>query len=91
MYPADNKDLRSFVSVSHDSHFPIQNLPYGVFRAKSGGNARVGVALGDMVLDLSVLQEAGLMKTISFDIANVFYLTSVIFILYLLRFIVFKT
>ena len=25
----------SFISVSADSHFPIQNLPYGVFSTKS--------------------------------------------------------
>src|SRR5207237_200997 len=35
-----------------DSHFPIQNLPYGVFSAKDGLAPRVGVAIGDYVLDL---------------------------------------
>ncbi|MFC4768225.1 fumarylacetoacetase [Effusibacillus consociatus] len=50
---------RSFIEVRPDSHFPIQNLPYGVFRPRSGGPARIGVAIGDYVLDLSVLEDAG--------------------------------
>src|SRR5262249_2402196 len=37
-----------------DSHFPIQNLPYGVFRPE-GKPPRVGVAIGDFVFDLSVV------------------------------------
>lgn len=52
--------LRSFVSVAPDSHFPIQNLPYGVFCRKDDEAARIGVAIGDMVLDLSAVAEAGL-------------------------------
>jgi fumarylacetoacetase len=44
--------LRSFIDVRPDSHFPIQNLPYGVFSAKDGLAPRVGVAIGDYVLDL---------------------------------------
>jgi fumarylacetoacetase len=43
------------------SDFPIQNLPYGVFTV-SGGAPRVGVAIGDAVLDLSVLEAAGLVR-----------------------------
>ncbi|WOH66670.1 fumarylacetoacetase [Bradyrhizobium sp. BWA-3-5] len=44
--------LRSFIDVAPDSHFPIQNLPYGVFSAKDGLAPRIGVAIGDYVLDL---------------------------------------
>ncbi|RMG69242.1 MAG: fumarylacetoacetase [Calditrichaeota bacterium] len=54
--------LRSFVPVEPESHFPLQNLPYGVFRRRSGGEARVGTAIGDYVLDLSVLEEQGLFQ-----------------------------
>ncbi|MDQ7007404.1 MAG: fumarylacetoacetase [Acidobacteriota bacterium] len=56
-------DLRSFVEVSAESHFPIQNLPYGVFVPTAGGAPRVGVAIGEMVCDLSVLDEAGLLDS----------------------------
>jgi len=52
--------IRSFIEVSPDSHFPIQNLPYGVFRPKKGGGSRVGVAIGEYILDLSVIDDAGL-------------------------------
>lgn len=51
---------QSFISVSPGSHFPIQNLPYGIFQPKKGG-ARAGVAIGEYVLDLSALDEAGLL------------------------------
>ncbi len=53
---------RSFIEIPEASHFPIQNLPYGIFRPRSGGAPRVGVALGDFVVDLSVLEEAGLFE-----------------------------
>ena len=50
-HPNDPK-LRSFIAVDPTSDFPIQNLPYGVFSAKDGLAPRVGVAIGDHVLDL---------------------------------------
>jgi fumarylacetoacetase len=53
--------LRSFIDVTPDSHFPIHNLPYGVFRPSAGKRPRIGVAIGDEVLDLAVLAENGLL------------------------------
>ena len=44
--------LRSFIPVAPSSDFPIQNLPYGVFTARDGLAPRIGVAIGDYVLDL---------------------------------------
>ncbi|EYU27710.1 hypothetical protein MIMGU_mgv1a0084041mg, partial [Erythranthe guttata] len=52
--------LKSFVEVHPDSHFPIQNLPYGVFKPEPDSEPRPGVAIGDYVLDLSVIASAGL-------------------------------
>merc|ERR1712025_921515 len=43
----------SWVTVTTDSHFPIQNLPYGVFSTVSEPGPRIGVAIGSHVLDLS--------------------------------------
>ena len=43
----------SWVTVEENSHFPIQNLPYGVFSTDSQPEHRIGVAIGDQVLDLS--------------------------------------
>ncbi|MEH2565112.1 fumarylacetoacetase [Bradyrhizobium sp. AZCC 2289] len=49
--------LRSFITVDPLSDFSIQNLPYGVFSAKDGLAPRVGVAIGDYVLDLWELEQ----------------------------------
>jgi fumarylacetoacetase len=45
---------RSFVESANEPtcDFPIQNLPFGVFRA-AGGAPRVGVAIGDQILDVA--------------------------------------
>lgn len=43
--------------------FPIQNLPFGIFRHKGSGEApRVGVAIGDRVLDVSACRADGLLE-----------------------------
>jgi fumarylacetoacetase len=51
--------LYSFIPVDPASDFPIQNLPYGVFSARDGLAPRVGVAIGDHVLDLWELEQDG--------------------------------
>ena len=48
----NDPSLRSFIPVNPTSDFPIQDLPYGVFSAKDGLAPRVGVAIGEYVLDL---------------------------------------
>lgn len=53
--------LQSFIPVAVDSHFPLQNLPYGIFRPREAVLPRVGVAIGDMILDLSVLEREALL------------------------------
>src|SRR2546430_1121839 len=63
--------LRSFIDVPVESHFPIENLPFGVFQPK-GGNARVGVAIGDLIVDLSVLEELGHFRSPEFQDQKVF-------------------
>ncbi|MBO1517706.1 fumarylacetoacetase [Psychrobacter sp. F2608] len=60
-----DKNLTSFIEVAADSDFSIHNLPYGIFsdtktQAKAD-NRRAGVAVGEYVLDLSVLESAGLL------------------------------
>jgi fumarylacetoacetase len=59
-HPNDPK-LRSFIDVAPTSDFPIQNLPYGVFSAR-GLAPRVGVAIGDYILDLWELEQDGRLK-----------------------------
>ncbi|MGV0908435.1 fumarylacetoacetase [Martelella sp. FOR1707] len=42
-------------------HFPLNNLPYGVFSAR-GNPPRCGIALGSDIVDPAVLAEAGLLE-----------------------------
>src|SRR6266540_2734775 len=63
--------LKSFIDVSRDSHFPIQNLPFGIFQPKEG-KPRVGVAIGDLIVDLSVLEELGHFRSSEFQGRHVF-------------------
>ena len=55
---ANNPALKSWVNVPEGSDFPIQNLPLGVFKTSSL-SARVGVRIGDHVLDLKTLHVLG--------------------------------
>jgi fumarylacetoacetase len=53
-------DRRSFVASANQPQcdFPIQNLPYGVFRRAQTGEAfRVGIAIGAQILDVSRVQD----------------------------------
>lgn len=51
---------RCIVAYAADCQFPIQNLPYGVFFTEANRARRVGVAIGDQVLDLAASAAAGL-------------------------------
>jgi fumarylacetoacetase len=57
MQSTTDPNLKSFVEYEEDSHFPIQNLPLGIFEEQ--GNIRAGVRIGDMVLDLALLEQRG--------------------------------
>ena len=55
--------LTSWVSSANDAKtdFPIQNLPFAVFRRKdSNEEFRGGVAIGSQVLDLNVVANANI-------------------------------
>lgn len=51
--------LKSFIEVDSDSHFPIQNLPYGAYETDHG-EIHLCSALGEYIVDLFVLDEEGL-------------------------------
>ena len=57
-----DKNLTSFIDIASNSDFSIHNLPYGIFSDTAEGKRRAGVAIGDHVVDLSVLEEKGLLK-----------------------------
>ncbi len=58
MIPANDPSLKSWVDVSPDSDFPIQNLPFGIFKTRYLSPV-AGVAIGKFVLDLVYLHENG--------------------------------
>jgi len=70
--PTIEPPLTSWVEVARESDFPLQNLPYGVFRPAPGEPARVGVAIGDYVLDLAALHAAGIFRASAIAGANLF-------------------
>jgi 2-keto-4-pentenoate hydratase/2-oxohepta-3-ene-1,7-dioic acid hydratase in catechol pathway len=58
--PTLDPALRSWVASANaaDADFPVQNLPYGRFRrAQTSEPWRIGVAIGDQVLDLKLASE----------------------------------
>ncbi|WP_370280965.1 fumarylacetoacetase [Pontibacterium sp.] len=55
-------NLTSWVASANDaqSDFPIQNLPFAVFRRQGSDEAfRGGVAIGDQIVDLAAAKDAG--------------------------------
>ncbi|MBT5956656.1 MAG: fumarylacetoacetase, partial [Candidatus Marinimicrobia bacterium] len=62
--------MKSFITYSEDCHFPIQNLPYGIFSSTDNPNPRGGVAIGELVLDLSLLESEGLLPSNYFSQSN---------------------
>ena len=78
MAKQNNTTLKSWIPVDKNSDFPIQNLPFGIFIPPLFPGAeskdllpRVGVAIGEYVLDLAKLKKAGLFNALNFD-TNVF-------------------
>ena len=63
--------LQSFIEVSPDSHFPLENLPLGVFQPRDD-KPRVGIAIGDFIVDLSILEELGHFRSAEFQDQSVF-------------------
>jgi fumarylacetoacetase len=63
---ANNPNLKSWVEVPANSDFPIQNLPFGIFKT-SQLKPRVGVRIGDFVLDLKALFVLGYLENLPFE------------------------
>ncbi len=53
--------MNCFLPIAKESHFPIQNLPFGVFSRGNDKQRHVGVAISDMVLDLTLLERHGVL------------------------------
>ena len=60
---ANNPSLKSWITVSENNDFPIQNIPFGVFLTKENV-ITIGSRIGDYAIDLSALQQLGYFKGI---------------------------
>ncbi len=71
--PTHDPARRSWVEAANDlrGDFPIQNLPFGIFRrhGEPAQSARAGVAIGDQILDLVACLDAGLLAGTSAEAA----------------------
>lgn len=57
-----DSNLKSWLeSANGDTDFPIQNLPFCVFQ-KSANQSRIGVGIGDQILDLPACHDLGLIS-----------------------------
>jgi fumarylacetoacetase len=64
--------LRSWVpSANHpDTDFPIQNLPFGVFRRGADLQPRIGIAIGDQIVDLRGLADNDLLAGLDAELVD---------------------
>lgn len=67
--PANNPQLKSWIDVPSGSDFPIQNLPFGIFQT-AHLSKRVGVRIGDFVLDLKTLFVLGYLENLPFEASD---------------------
>jgi fumarylacetoacetase len=56
---------KSWITVEPNSDFPIQNLPFGIFKTSSK-KPRVGIAIGDQIVDLKALFDLGYLHGLNF-------------------------
>lgn len=70
MNKTNSPDLKSWVNIPAGSDFTIQNLPYGIFKYGTK-KPRVGIAIGEHVLDMSFLYRKGYLDNLFLN-ENVF-------------------
>ena len=59
--------MQSWIKIDQNSDFSIYNLPFGIF-SESDHIKRVGVAIGDKIVDVYAAFELGVFKDLDFDI-----------------------
>lgn len=58
----------SWLSIPANSDFSIHNLPYGIFSTSSNPQKRVGVAIGEHILDLVEVANLGFFKSANLNL-----------------------
>lgn len=59
--------MNSWIKINENSDFSIYNLPFGIF-SESDHIKRIGVAIGDRILDVYAAYELGVFEDLNFDI-----------------------
>ena len=62
--------MDTWIDIAKNSDFSIHNIPFGIFSTKDS-KKRVGIAIGDMILDLKLSSDLGVFDNLSFDF-NIF-------------------
>ena len=68
-----DSNLKSWIEVDEKSDFPIQNIPFGIYSPKGGGDLHVATAIGNYVLDLAYLDEAGYFQNTEVEGTEIFH------------------
>ncbi|MCB0346293.1 MAG: fumarylacetoacetase [Bdellovibrionales bacterium] len=63
--------MKSFLPTEEDSHFPIQNIPFGVCQ-RADGHAHCSTRIGDFVLDLFELEQLGIFDSLGLEVPQPF-------------------
>ena len=66
MIKANDPNRKSWIEVASHSDFPIQNIPFGIFK-KSDKTICVGSRIGDYAIDLNALHKLNYFDGISLD------------------------
>ncbi len=69
---ANDPSLKSWLEVPANSDFPIQNIPFGVFKHENE-SPRPAIRIGDHLIDLSALADFGYFDKLDIQDLGVFY------------------
>jgi fumarylacetoacetase len=60
-FAMENTSADSWVGYTTDNHFPLQNIPFGAFASPKDGATHCCTRVGDWVIDLSWLENEGIL------------------------------
>lgn len=64
---ANDPTRKSWITIPEGCDFPIQNLPFGVYSTVAQPRPRIGIALGEWIIDAYEMALSGLLDPVDFD------------------------
>ena len=52
--------MKSLIPYDESNHFPLENIPFGAFQNPTTGKTSTCTGIGDLVIDLGLLEQHGL-------------------------------